>query len=117
MFSDLQQVPDEIDRVMVGIEAYFSIRRHVFDTGFAAFEDICENDGVQNEKVQRVFLSMLYLSAWGSSFHFRRESLIMLKHGDRHQKCILEYICNANSKRKKKRKKTKKELGKQRIIE
>lgn len=63
MFSDLQQVPDEIDRVMVGIEAYFSIRRHVFDTGFAAFEDICENEGVQNEKVQRVFLSMLYFSA------------------------------------------------------
>lgn len=46
----IEQVPEEIDRVMVGIEAYFSIRRHVSDTGFAAFEDICENEGIQYEK-------------------------------------------------------------------
>ncbi|KAI5673752.1 hypothetical protein M9H77_14116 [Catharanthus roseus] len=45
-----EQVPEEIDRVMVGIEAYFSIRKHVSDTGFAAFENIEDKEGALNEK-------------------------------------------------------------------
>lgn len=36
---------------MVGIEAYFSIRKHVSDTGFAAFENIEDKEGALNEKV------------------------------------------------------------------
>ncbi|XP_042006458.1 nuclear cap-binding protein subunit 1-like [Salvia splendens] len=36
----VEQVPEEIDRVMVGIQAYMSIRRHVSDAGCSAFEHI-----------------------------------------------------------------------------
>ncbi|XP_057948068.1 nuclear cap-binding protein subunit 1 [Malania oleifera] len=35
----VEQVPEEIDRVMVGLEAYLSIRRHSSDVGFSFFED------------------------------------------------------------------------------
>lgn len=35
----MQQVPEEIDRVMVGIEAYLSIRRHTSSNGYSVFED------------------------------------------------------------------------------
>ncbi|KAL6514040.1 Nucleic acid dioxygenase ALKBH1 [Orobanche hederae] len=34
----VEQVPEEIDRVMVGIQAYMSIRRHVSDAGCSMFE-------------------------------------------------------------------------------
>lgn len=39
IFFNTQQVPEEIDRVMVGIEAYLSIRRHTSGTGYSVFED------------------------------------------------------------------------------
>ncbi|EPS74204.1 hypothetical protein M569_00545, partial [Genlisea aurea] len=32
-----EQVPEEIDRIMVAIQAYMSIRRHVYDAGCSAF--------------------------------------------------------------------------------
>lgn len=36
----MQQIPEEIERVMVGIEAYLSIRRRVSDVGLSVFENI-----------------------------------------------------------------------------
>ncbi|XP_022861062.1 nuclear cap-binding protein subunit 1 [Olea europaea var. sylvestris] len=46
----VEQVPEEIERVMAGIQAYMSIRRHVSDTGFSVFEDIDESNEPDNEK-------------------------------------------------------------------
>lgn len=46
----MEQVPDEIDRLMVGIEAYLSIRRHVPDIGFSIFVDNMRNEKAANEK-------------------------------------------------------------------
>uniref|UniRef100_A0A5B7BA70 Nuclear cap-binding protein subunit 1 n=1 Tax=Davidia involucrata TaxID=16924 RepID=A0A5B7BA70_DAVIN len=46
----VEQVPEEIERVMVGIEAYLSIRRRVFDVGFSVFEDIDETEKATAEK-------------------------------------------------------------------
>ncbi|CAH1449725.1 unnamed protein product [Lactuca virosa] len=36
----VEQIPEEIERVMVGIEAYLSIRRRVSDVGLSVFENI-----------------------------------------------------------------------------
>ncbi|KAI3456671.1 hypothetical protein Pfo_013334 [Paulownia fortunei] len=47
----VEQVPEEIDRVMVGIQAYMSIRRHVSDAGCCAFEyidDSSQGDGAKD---------------------------------------------------------------------
>ncbi|KAL8033174.1 hypothetical protein ABFS82_13G145400 [Erythranthe guttata] len=44
----VEQIPEEIDRVMVGIQAYMSIRRHVSDAGCSPFEfidDTSQTDG------------------------------------------------------------------------
>lgn len=38
MNSDMQQVPDELERVLVGIQSYISIRRHFDDIAFSVFE-------------------------------------------------------------------------------
>ncbi|KAG9136557.1 hypothetical protein Leryth_014406 [Lithospermum erythrorhizon] len=46
----VEQVSEEIDRVLVGIEAYMSIRSHVSDTGLSAFEDFDVNDKSHSEK-------------------------------------------------------------------
>ncbi|KAL2473257.1 Nuclear cap-binding protein subunit 1 [Forsythia ovata] len=46
----VEQVPEEIERIMAGIQAYMSIRRHVSDTGFSVFEDIYESNQSDNEK-------------------------------------------------------------------
>lgn len=45
-----EQIPDEIERVMVGIEAYLSIRRHVSDVGLSVFEDIDKIDKLHREQ-------------------------------------------------------------------
>lgn len=50
--SCLQQVPEEIERVMVGVEAYLSIRKHVSDTGLSFFED---DDDSAKESTDKVF--------------------------------------------------------------
>ncbi|KAK7336150.1 hypothetical protein VNO77_16683 [Canavalia gladiata] len=39
----IEQVPEDIERVMVGVEAYLSIRRHTSDTGLSFFESDDEN--------------------------------------------------------------------------
>ncbi|KAI4373656.1 hypothetical protein MLD38_011761 [Melastoma candidum] len=44
----MEQVPEEIERVMVGIEAYMSIRKHVSNEGLSFVED--EDDQVLEEK-------------------------------------------------------------------
>ncbi|PQP91876.1 hypothetical protein Pyn_27424 [Prunus yedoensis var. nudiflora] len=46
----IEQVPEEIERVMVGVEAYLSIRKRVSDTGLSAFEDDDENVREPNDK-------------------------------------------------------------------
>ncbi|CAK9327994.1 unnamed protein product [Citrullus colocynthis] len=45
-----EQVPEELERVMVGVEAYLSIRRHTLDTGLSFFEDDGEVEKTLNEK-------------------------------------------------------------------
>lgn len=45
----VEQIPEEVERVMVGIEAYLSIRRRVSDVGLSVFEDI-NNDKLQVEQ-------------------------------------------------------------------
>nr|XP_043621052.1 nuclear cap-binding protein subunit 1 isoform X2 [Erigeron canadensis] len=45
-----EQIPEEIERVMVGIEAYLSIRRHVSDVGLSVFEDMNKSDKLHVEK-------------------------------------------------------------------
>lgn len=47
----MQQVPEEIERVMVGIEAYLSIRRHGSDDGLSFFEDDGEIEKENGDKV------------------------------------------------------------------
>lgn len=42
----MQQVPEEMERIMVGVEAYMSIRRHVSDVGVSFFEDDGESEKV-----------------------------------------------------------------------
>ncbi|KAL9253827.1 Nuclear cap-binding protein subunit 1-like protein, partial [Drosera capensis] len=45
-----EQVPEEVDRVMVGIEAYLSIRRRIPDIGFSIYVDINHTDSFSHEK-------------------------------------------------------------------
>ncbi|CAN1751113.1 Nuclear cap-binding protein subunit 1, partial [Linum perenne] len=53
-----EQVPEEIERVMVGMEAYLSIRRHNSDIGLSFFED--DDDSNAGEKVLQDFLEDLW---------------------------------------------------------
>ncbi|KAI3975642.1 hypothetical protein MKX01_023068 [Papaver californicum] len=46
----IEQVPDEIERVMVGIEAYLSIRKRTYDIGVSVFEFDDESVKTRNEK-------------------------------------------------------------------
>ncbi|KAI3967263.1 hypothetical protein MKW92_027666 [Papaver armeniacum] len=46
----IEQVPDEIERVMVGIEAYLSIRKRTYDIGVSVFEFDDESVKARNEK-------------------------------------------------------------------
>lgn len=55
----MQQVPEEIESVMVGIEAYLSIRRHNSDTGLSFFEDDDESGRAVVEKVSFSFVVTL----------------------------------------------------------
>lgn len=47
----MQQVPEEVERVMVGIEAYLSIRRHGSDAGLSFFEDDDDSEKGNGHKV------------------------------------------------------------------
>ncbi|XP_028761163.1 nuclear cap-binding protein subunit 1 [Neltuma alba] len=46
----VEQVPEEIERVMVGIEAYLSIRRHTSDTGLSCFDSNYETERSLGDK-------------------------------------------------------------------
>ncbi|KAM1394357.1 hypothetical protein ACFX2F_030408 [Malus domestica] len=46
----IEQVPEEIERVMVGVEAYLSIRKCASDTGLSFFEDDDENAREPSDK-------------------------------------------------------------------
>lgn len=58
----MQQAPEEIERVMVGLEAYLSIRRHTSDSGLSFFDD---NDEPGKDTVEKVFVvcAVPFLSA------------------------------------------------------
>lgn len=45
----MQQVPDEIDRVMAAIQSYLSIRKRTPDIGLQVFES--DEDKIINNKV------------------------------------------------------------------
>jgi hypothetical protein len=55
-----QQVPEDIERVMVGIEAYLSIRKHTSDTGLSFFENDDEIERDLNNKVGFCLLILNY---------------------------------------------------------
>ncbi|TKY62990.1 Nuclear cap-binding protein subunit 1 [Spatholobus suberectus] len=46
----IEQVPEDIERVMVGVEAYLSIRKHTSDTGLLFFENDDENGNGLSDK-------------------------------------------------------------------
>ncbi|KAJ6948299.1 nuclear cap-binding protein subunit 1 [Populus alba x Populus x berolinensis] len=53
----IEQVPEEIESVMVGIEAYLSIKRHNSDTGLSFLED---DDESGSDVVEKDFLEDLW---------------------------------------------------------
>lgn len=53
--NSLQQVPDELERVMVGVQSYLSIRSRAHDAGLAIFE--LEEDKMLERKVYYLLLS------------------------------------------------------------
>ncbi|KAJ7012802.1 nuclear cap-binding protein subunit 1 [Populus alba x Populus x berolinensis] len=53
----IEQVPEEIESVMVGIEAYLSIKRHNSDTGLSFLE---EDDESGSDVVEKDFLEDLW---------------------------------------------------------
>ncbi|KAG6789428.1 hypothetical protein POTOM_005526 [Populus tomentosa] len=53
----MQQVPEEIESVIVGIEAYWSIKRYNSDTGLSFFED---DDESGSDVVEKDFLEDLW---------------------------------------------------------
>lgn len=55
-----QQVPEDIERVMVGIEAYLSIRKHTSDSGLSFFENDDEIERDLNNKVGFCLLILNY---------------------------------------------------------
>ncbi|KAK6923523.1 MIF4G-like, type 2 [Dillenia turbinata] len=53
-----EQVPEEIERVMVAIEAYLSIRKHSSDVGFSVFEE--DDDETGKTDSEKDFLEDLW---------------------------------------------------------
>lgn len=53
----VEQVPEDIERVMVGIEAYLSIRKHTSDTGLSFFEN---DDEIERDLNNKDFLEDLW---------------------------------------------------------
>ena len=58
---NVQQVPEEIERVMLGIEAYLKLRRRVSDLGFSIFEDIDDTEKALSEKVLSITIVLHHL--------------------------------------------------------
>ncbi|KAI5428015.1 Nucleic acid dioxygenase ALKBH1, variant 2 [Lathyrus oleraceus] len=53
----VEQVPEDIERVMVAIEAYLSIRKHTSDTGLSFFEN---DDEIERDLSNKDFLEDLW---------------------------------------------------------
>ncbi|XP_058737621.1 nuclear cap-binding protein subunit 1 [Vicia villosa] len=53
----VEQIPEDIERVMVGIEAYLSIRKHTSDTGLSFFEN---DDEIERDINNKDFLEDLW---------------------------------------------------------
>ncbi|KAE9588846.1 putative nuclear cap-binding protein subunit 1 [Lupinus albus] len=60
----IEQVPEEIERVMVGVEAYLSIRRHISDSGLSFFEN---DDEIERGPSDKDFLEDLWDKIQGLS--------------------------------------------------
>ncbi|KAK4607352.1 hypothetical protein RGQ29_001259 [Quercus rubra] len=58
----MEQVPEEIERVMVGVEAYLSIRRHASDTGLSFFEDDDETENGEKDFLEDLWSRVQDLS-------------------------------------------------------
>lgn len=56
-----QQVPDDIQSVMSGVQGYFSLRRHVSDSGFSVFKDADDTENALDEKVEVLVTFLLFL--------------------------------------------------------
>ncbi|KAI5603583.1 hypothetical protein BDE02_01G228700 [Populus trichocarpa] len=63
--DNFQQVPEEIESVMVGIEAYLSIKRHNSDTGLSFFEDKSGSDVVEKDFLEDLWGRIQVLSGNG----------------------------------------------------
>ncbi|XP_047334157.1 nuclear cap-binding protein subunit 1-like [Impatiens glandulifera] len=62
----VEQLPEEIERVMVGIEAYLRIRKHISDIGFSVFEDFIGIDKVTDQDfLQDLWVRIEELSSHG----------------------------------------------------
>ncbi|KAH7844207.1 hypothetical protein Vadar_025482 [Vaccinium darrowii] len=46
----VEQVPDEMQSVMSGVQGYFSLRRRVSDSGFSVFKDVDDTEKALDEK-------------------------------------------------------------------
>ncbi|KAF7801835.1 nuclear cap-binding protein subunit 1 [Senna tora] len=66
------QVPEEIERVMVGIEAYLSIRRHTSDSGLSYFENNDETERSLGDKLEPRHDSALDFRSLLYSYSFRK---------------------------------------------
>ncbi|MBA0752712.1 hypothetical protein Gogos_001517, partial [Gossypium gossypioides] len=60
-----EQVPEEIERVLVGIQAYLSIRRHTSDSGLSFFEDDESGGDVEKDFLEDLWERIQVLSSNG----------------------------------------------------
>lgn len=71
----MQQIPEEIERVMVGIEAYLSIRSHASEAGLSFFED---DDESEKSNTDKVHVSGNYFVSWEVIFFYHRNVVQLL---------------------------------------
>ncbi|TYJ02749.1 hypothetical protein E1A91_A13G250700v1 [Gossypium mustelinum] len=60
-----EQVPEEIERVLVGIQAYLSIRRHTSDSGLSFFEEDESGGDVEKDFLEDLWERIQVLSSNG----------------------------------------------------
>ncbi|KAJ3683742.1 hypothetical protein LUZ60_013969 [Juncus effusus] len=61
----MEQVPDELERVMVGVESYLSIRTHCDDISFSVFETDEANSTVEKDYIEDLWDRVKLLSQNG----------------------------------------------------
>jgi hypothetical protein len=57
LFFECQQVPDELERVMVGLQSYLSIRARCNDISFSVFET---DEGTSPTEKVSLFLKLFF---------------------------------------------------------